>query len=105
MNIPRRLIGRRVTISWFDPRGFRFHSRFPSDHRDAPHGKAGLAQWTEEGVIEKVEEEVLYLRQGVGKVPPDEEQPSDEVEYSVVPTSLIESIKVWAEEPVEEIKT
>ena len=105
MNIPRRLIGRRVTISWMDPRGLRVQSHFPDDHRDIPHGAAGLAQWTEEGIIEKVEDDVLYLRQSIGKDPPGEGHPTDELQYSVVPAAIIESIKVWAEEPVEEIKT
>lgn len=104
MNIPRRLIGRHVTITWVDPRALRLTSYFPNDHRDVPHGKAGLAIWEEDGFVEKIEDEVLYLRQGLCTDPPGEGRQQHEIQYSVVHVALIESIRVWSEEPSEEVK-
>lgn len=94
MNLPKHLVGREVRLAWVDPRALRLTSYFPGDHRDVPHGEAGLAWWEEWGKIEKIEDGVVYLLQGMAKDHPGEERQQHDLQFSVVPESLIRCLTV-----------
>lgn len=89
MNIPKRLIGKEVRIYWHDPRTLRITSHDVEHHADVPKGAAALAVWTERGMIEKIEEDTVYLLQSIGVDPPKESDQEHTLIYSVVPEALI----------------
>jgi hypothetical protein len=92
MKIPRHLIGKNVRLFWVDPKSLRFTSMDVENHSDVPKGKAGLAKWEERGVIEKIEDGVIYLQQSIGADPPREGMQTHELIYSVVPEVLVERV-------------
>lgn len=90
MNIPRKLIGRLVELTWADPNSARGPISTLVKGRDA------LATWQEYGIIHDVTDGVVLIAHSYA-ASPGEEKP-DEIQRTAIPESLIEKVKVYAEE-------
>lgn len=86
MNVPRKLIGAEVRLTWKDPTAGRgpIHGML--------EGKDALATWTEYGKIWSIKDGVVILARGIG-TSPSEEKP-DELERTAVQETVIEELVV-----------
>ena len=90
MNIPRRLIGRVVKLTWFDPN----NARGPIE--TLKKGREALATWDEFGTIHDVTDGVVLIAHSYATEPGGEKP--DEVQRTAVPEALIEKVIVYQEE-------
>ena len=104
MKLSRSLVGKQVRISWRDPRTLRVTSHDTDGHRDVIKGRAALAEWNEWGLVECIDEGVLFLQQSIGIDPPKESDQQHELQYSVVPEELIERVVILVDQPEQEGK-
>ncbi len=95
MRVPRGLVGREVKIIWLDPTGWKGESAFPSDHRDLPKGRAGLARWVSYGRIEDLTDGVIRLTKCIGEDPIVEKEQTHRMEVDYLPEELILTIVEW----------
>jgi len=91
VNIPKRLIGRVVSIQWADPN----NARGPIE--TLKKGRASLATWTEYGVLFDITDGVVMIAHSLA-ASPGEDNP-DDIQRTVVPEVLIEKMIVFQEEP------
>ena len=90
MNVPRRLIGRVVAITWMDPN----NARGPIE--TLKKGRMALATWVEYGAVHDVTDGVVLIAHSYATSPGDKEP--DELTRTAIPETLIEKIVVFAEE-------
>lgn len=100
MRVPRSLVGKEVRITWLDPTGWKGESSFPSDHRDLPRGRAGLAKWVTYGKIEDLTDGVVRITKCMGEDAIFEKEQTHRMEVDFLPEELIQTI---AEFSVKEI--
>ena len=91
MNVPRKLIGRFVEITWMDPN----NARGPID--TLKKGREALATWKEYGVVHDVTDNVVLIAHSYA-TQPAEDKP-DELQRTAIHEALIEAIRVFQEEP------
>lgn len=92
MRVPRALIGKDVKIIWRDPTGWKGESSFPSDHRDLPKGRNGLARWVTHGLIEDITEGVVRITKTWGEDPIVEKEQTHRLEVDYIPEELITTV-------------
>ena len=88
MNIPRRLIGKVVEITWCDPNYKR------EELVELKRGRSALVTWHEYGTIYDVTDGVVLIAHSTSG------DPIDEIARTAVPEVLIESLTVL--EPIRE---
>ena len=88
MNVPRRLIGKTVEITWCDPNYKR------EDIVELKRGRSALVTWREYGQIYDVTDGVVLIAHSTAG------DPVDEIARTAVPEALIETLTVL--EPVRE---
>lgn len=95
MNVPKRLLGKIVEVTWADP----CEARLAMDAFKT--GRAALATWVEYGIVHDISENVVVVAHSVSRKAgtPDNAAP-DELSYTAIPEVLIE--KLVAYEPVHE---
>lgn len=86
MNVPRRLIGKIVEITWSDPNYKR------EELVELKRGRAALVTWREYGTIYDVTDGVVLIAHSTAG------DPVDEISRTAVPEALIETLTVL--EPV-----
>ena len=90
MNVPKRLLGRVVAITWMDPN----NARGPIE--TLKKGRMALATWVEHGTVHDITDGVVLIAHSYATSPGDKEP--DEVTRTAVPEALIERIVVYQEE-------
>lgn len=90
MNIPKKLLGRVISIQWMDPNS----ARGPIE--GLKKGRAALATWTEHGVLHDITDGVVLIAHSYAASPG--EHAPDEVQRTAVPEDLIEKLTVYQEE-------
>ena len=90
MNLSKRLIGRMIEITWADPNT----GRDPIE--TLKRGRAALATWKEYGMLHDLTDGVAILAHSYAMSPGGNEP--DEIQYTAVAESLIENVRVFAEE-------
>jgi hypothetical protein len=93
MNVPRRLIGKVVSIQWCDPN----NARGPIE--TLKRGRAALATWTEFGTLHDVTDGVVLIVHSYATEPGGERP--DECQRTAIHEALIEKVTVYAELPTE----
>ena len=91
MNVPKRLIGRVVSIQWADPNNAR------GDIETMKKGRAALATWTEFGTLHDITDGVVIIAHSYAAQPGT--MVPDEIQRTAVPEDLIEKVTVFQEEP------
>jgi len=89
VNVPKRLVGATVRVTWADPNTWR------GDIRDLVRGRAALATWREYGEVIDVTDGVVLLAHSIAQSPG---KGDDEVQRTAVPEALIESLVVLVPE-------
>jgi hypothetical protein len=90
MNVPKRLIGRVISLQWADPN----NARGPIE--TLKKGRASLATWTEYGVLHDVTDGVVMIAHSYAAEPGA--TAPDEIQRTAVPEVLIEKLTVFQEE-------
>jgi|SRR6476661_8487436 len=93
INVPRRLIGKVVSIQWCDPN----NARGPVE--TLKKGRAALATWVEFGTLIDVTDGVVLVAHSFATEPGGEKP--DEVQRTAIHEALIEKVIVYAELPAE----
>ena len=94
MNIPKRLIGQLVEITWKDPNS----ARGPILH--AKVGREALATWREYGVVHDITDGVVLLAHSYASGPGEPIDKPDEMERTAIHEDFIEKLVVYkAENP------
>jgi len=93
VNVPRRLIGKVVSIQWCDPN----NARGPVE--TLKKGRAALATWVEFGTLIDVTDGVVLVAHSFATEPGGEKP--DEVQRTAIHEALIEKVIVYAELPAE----
>lgn len=88
MNVPRRLLGKIVELTWTDPNYQR------TELNELQRGRAALVTWREYGTIYDLTDGVVLLAHSLAG------DPVDEISRTAIPETLIESLTVL--EPVRE---
>ena len=91
MNVPRRLIGKVVSIQWCDPNNARGPIETLKKGRDA------LATWLEFGTLHDVTDGIVLIAHSYATEPGGEKP--DEVQRTAIHEALIEKVTVY--EPVQ----
>ena len=90
MNIPRRLVGRTVEVTWRDPNSWRGPIEL------LIKGRPALATWKEYGVLYDVTDGVVLIAHSLARSSGILED--DEIVRTALDESLIESIVVFTPE-------
>lgn len=90
INVPRRLIGKVVSIQWCDPN----NARGPIENMKK--GRQALATWIEFGTLHDVTDGVVLVAHSYATEPGGEKP--DEVQRTAIHEALIEKVIVY--EPV-----
>jgi hypothetical protein len=93
VNVPRRLIGKVVSIQWCDPN----NARGPIE--TLKKGRAALATWQEFGTLIDVTDGVVLVAHSFATEPGGDKP--DEVQRTAIHEALIEKVTVYAELPAE----
>lgn len=88
MNVPRRLLGKVVELTWCDPNYQR------EELVELKRGRSALITWREYGTIYDLTDGVVIIAHSLAG------DPVDEIARTAVPESLIETLTVL--EPVRE---
>ena len=88
VKVAKALVGRYVEMVWLDPVGAR-----RVETHQALKGRAGLATWTERGVIDDITEDVVRVVHSEGRSPSSTEV--DELTYTMIPEDLIISLRTF----------
>lgn len=91
MNIPRRLIGRTVEVTWKDPNSWK------GPIESLTRGRAALATWKEYGVLYDVTDGVVLIAHSLAHSPGV--AVADEIVRTAIDEALIESLVIYAPEP------
>lgn len=91
MNVPRRLIGKVVSIQWCDPNNARGPIETLKKGRDA------LATWLEFGTLHDVTDGVVIVAHSYATEPGGDRP--DEIQCTAIHEALIEKVTVFMEEP------
>ncbi len=90
MNIPRKLVGRMVEVTWKDPNSWKGPLEIMA------RGRAALATWKEHGILYDVTDGVVLIAHSLAQSPGTSEP--DEIVRTAIDETLIESITLFVPE-------